>query len=268
MVSISAVIITKNEESMIEDAIRSVSFCDEIIIIDNGSTDRTVPIARKHKAQVYEYASDDFSKSRNMGLRKAKGDWVLYIDADERVTKELMVHIKTVIANPQAKAAYRIKRKNYYFLRFEWPTVEKLERFFKRVKLRLWYGRLHESVVVDGEIGELDGFLVHYTHRSLSDMVNKTLMWSRTEAQLRLAANHPKVVWWRFPRVMLSAFYDSYVKQRGWKIGTPGLVESMYQAFSAFVTYAQLWEMQQERKTQSFDFAQDKHAKLKTTNKS
>lgn len=247
MQSISAIIIAKNEEEMIEDAISSVSFCDEVIVIDGGSTDKTMQIVRRKKALVYEFHTDDFSKARNFGQKQAKGDWILYIDADERVTKELAVSIKTLLAHPQSYRAYRIKRKNYYLNTFEWPTVEKLERLFYANSLKTWYGRLHESARVEGETGDIDGFLLHYTHRDLSTMLDKTLIWSTAEADLRFKSSHPKMVWWRFFRVMFTAFYASYASQKGWKVGTAGLIESMYQSYSAFVTYAKLWEMQQEK---------------------
>ncbi len=78
-------------------------------------------------------------------------------------------------------------------------------------------------------------------------MLNKTIEWSNEEAMARLESNHPKMTWWRFPRVMITAFLGYYVKQGGWKVGTAGLIESIYQSFSAFVTYARLWELQREK---------------------
>jgi hypothetical protein len=120
---------------------------------------------------------------------------------------------------------------------------------FKKNKLEEWYGDLHESPRVNGDIGELDeGFIRHYSHQDLTSMLNKTIQWSKIEAELRYNAQHPTMSWWRFFRVMLTAFYDSYIKQKGYKVGTAGLVESMFQAFSMFITYARLWEMQQEKK--------------------
>lgn len=245
MQKLSALIIAKNEEAMIRDCIQSVKFCDEIIVIDAASVDKTAAIAKNLGAKVFEFTTDDFSKARNFAKLQAKGDWLLYVDADERVSKELMVQIKMMLAKPTGVSAYRVRRKNYYFKTFEWPTTERLERLFKADSLKIWYGRLHESARVDGRIGELDGFLLHFTHRDLSEMVSKTLVWSTAEAELRLRASHPKMASWRFFRVMITAFYSSYVKQAGWKVGVAGLVESMYQSYSAFVTYAKLWELQE-----------------------
>jgi len=244
---ISGIVIVRNAEEIIADCLDSLSFCDEIVVVDSLSDDRTKDIAEKMGAKVYELKFKDFSEARNFGLKKALGDWVVYIDADERITKELAAEIKKNVSAGDF-SAFRIKRKNFYFGNHEWPYIEHLERVFKKDKLQGWYGEVHESPKVIGKIGTLDGFLLHYTHRDLTSMVKKTIQWSKVEAELRYKAGHPKMTWWRFPRVMLTAFFDSYIRQGGWRVGTVGLIESMYQSFSIFVTYARLWELQQADK--------------------
>lgn len=246
MIKITAIIIAKDEENLIGDCLESVKFCDEIIVVDNNSKDKTVEISKKSGATVYSTKTDKFSSMRNLGFSKAKGEWVLYIDADERISPELALEIKSVINKNRDLSAYRLRRKNFYYGNHEWPYVEHLERLFKKKDLKEWKGDLHESPVFEGKLGELKNFLVHYSHRNLSQMVRKTIEWSEKEAQLRYDAGHPKMTWWRFPRVMLSAFFDSYFRQEGWKAGTIGIIESMYQAFSMFVTYAKLWELQNQ----------------------
>lgn len=252
MKKITAIIITKNEENMIADCIDSVSFCDEVLVIDSASTDNTVAIAKHIGAKTYVIDDTVFSqaKRRNFGKEKAKSKWVFYIDADERVSKDLETDIKKVIEEKNPKySVYRVERKNYYLGNHEWPVTEKLERLFKKDALEGWFGDLHESPKVTGTIGDLSGFLKHYTHKDLSSMLAKTIAWSEIEAKLRMDANHPQMTWWRFPRVMSTAFYDSYIKQKGYTVGVVGLIESMYQAFSMFITYAKLWELQvNERK--------------------
>ena len=250
---LSAIIITKNAEALIADCIDTLSFCDEIIVIDDNSNDRTEDLARHLGAKVVIYSSDSFAELRNFGLKKAKGEWILYVDADERVSPELVLNIKYKISSVKKNnySAFRLQRKNFYFGNHEWPAIERLERLFKRDDLEGWHGKLHETASVKGEIGDLDGFLLHYSHRDLSSMVEKTIVWSKIEAELRLKANHPKMSWWRFFRVIFTGFFNSYVKQKGYKAGTAGLVESMYQAFSMFITYARLWEMQTQGKNQN-----------------
>jgi (heptosyl)LPS beta-1,4-glucosyltransferase len=247
---LTAIIIAKNAEDLIGDCIASIKFCDEILVVDDSSTDNTKEIAKKLAARVIENTSKSFAEKRNLGLEHAKGEWVLYIDTDERVSKELKESIQLSIINDQSSiVAYTVQRQNFYLGNHPWPKIEKLERLFKKENLQEWYGALHESPRVTGAIGQLSGYLLHYTHRDLSSMLAKTLVWSDAEAKLRLDAHHPKMTLWRFPRVMITAFWDSYIGQQGWKAGTMGLIESIYQAFSIFVTYAKLWELQQRKNT-------------------
>lgn len=232
---------------MIRECLESVEFCDEIILIDSGSKDNTIQIAREFGAKIYSVFDLNFSRLRTLGFEKASYEWILYVDTDERVTPELAKEIKSAI-NSNHFAGYKIKRKNYYFGNNEWPYIERLERLFRKQNLKGWYGEIHESPAVEGKLGILDGYLKHYTHRDLSSMVKKTIEWSKTEAEIRFKANHPQMAWWRFPRVMFTAFFDSYIRQKGYKAGTIGLLESVYQSFSIFVTYARLWELQKKKK--------------------
>lgn len=246
---LSVAIIAKNAQEYIADAISSVSFANEIIVIDNTSVDNTSEIAKKMGAKVFPYKAKNFADARNYALQKAKGEWILYIDTDERVSNELATQIQHLVNNGENSetVAYKIYRKNFYYGNHEWPYIEKLERLFKKINLKEWYGELHESPKFDGSAGELDGFLFHYTHQRLDAMVEKTNRWSEIEAELRFKTHHPKMVWWRFFRVMITAFFDSYIRQKGWKAGMVGIIESFYQSFSMFVTYAKLWELQKNK---------------------
>nr|MBI5455871.1 glycosyltransferase family 2 protein [Candidatus Levybacteria bacterium] len=243
MKKITAVIIAKNGQDLIKDALESVVFCDEIIVIDNGSTDKTKEVSQNY-AKVYDYKSNSFSELRDFGLSKVETDYILYLDTDERISDELKENIIKILSEDSEYSGFKILRKNYYLGKNEWPYIEKLERLFKTEKLKKWVGDLHESPVIEGKISELKGYIFHFTHRDLASMLEKTISWSSTEALLRYNSNHPKMVWWRFPRVMITAFLGSYIKQQGYKTGVVGVIESVYQAFSAFITYAKLWELQ------------------------
>jgi glycosyltransferase involved in cell wall biosynthesis len=239
----SAIIITKNEEENISDCVKTLSFASEIVIIDNASEDKTIQIAQKLGAKVHKISGLDFSYLRNIGKEKAHGEWLFYIDADERVSGNLAEEITKMIADGANFSAYTIPRKNYFFGK-SWPGIEKMIRLIRKDALIGWQGSLHESPMVTGKIGKLKSFLLHYTHNDLSLMVKKTNEWSEIEAQLRYKNNHPRVTWWRFFRVMSSSFWSSYVQNGGWKMGNVGLIEGIYQAFSSFITYAKLWEKQ------------------------
>jgi len=253
--TLSVIIITKNSADVIGDCLKSVSFADEIIVVDAGSSDQTRNIATLAGAVIVNGSENSFSEQRTIGFKAARGKWLLYVDADERVTSSLREEIHSVISNkvrdprtPQddRPVAFYVKRKNFYFGNHEWPYIENIIRLFHKDALKGWKGSLHESPVIKGEIGELEGYLLHYTHQNLFSMVEKTNQWSYTEAKLRFNLKHPRMKLWRFLRVMITAFFDSYVAQGGWKVGVAGIMESIYQAFSIFITYAKLWEMQEE----------------------
>lgn len=244
---ISAIILAKNEAQRIDKCIDALSFCREIIVVDNGSRDDTGTVSAKHGASVIEEHSPDFAALRNAALGKIKNDWVLYVDADEIVTPALASSIRETVSHWSLSeaVAYRLHRVNYY-LGHRWPTSELMLRLFRREALLRWEGKLHETPVVKGRLGSLTGDLSHDTHRTLEEMVAKTNEWSGTEARLRISARHPKVTWWRLLRVMITGFWDSFFRQGGWRAGTVGLIESIYQGFSMFITYAKLWELQEK----------------------
>jgi len=249
-IRLSAVVITRNEESRIAACLESLSFCDEIIIVDNGSTDKTLEIVQKFQTKIYHLQETDFSALRNIGRTKAKGVWILYVDADEIVTERLQQEIKHMIKDqplmPDKPIAFFISRENYY-LGKKWPVRDRMQRLFLREKLIRWEGKLHETAMVDGVMGVLHEYLIHNTHRSLEEMVDKTNIWSDFEAHLRFNAKHPKIVWWRLLRVMFTGFSRSFIREGGWKAGTVGWIESIYQGFSMFITYAKLWELQEKK---------------------
>lgn len=244
---ISAVIIARNEEDQIKDCIKTLAFADEVIVIDNGSKDKTAEVAAKMKAKIFSVSGLDFSYLRNVGKEKAGGEWLFYIDTDERVSEELAKEIEKTVKTEKKSVAFDIIRQNYFFGKL-WPKKEQLVRLMKKEALLGWQGSVHESPIVTGKIGQLENPLLHYTHSDLTGMVKKTNEWSEIEAQLRFKNNHPRVSWWRIFRVMFTSFWQSYITDGGWQVGTTGLIESIYQSFSTFITYAKLWEKQNNRK--------------------
>lgn len=244
---LSAIIITKNEQDRIDACLEALSFCDEQIIVDNASSDDTRLEARRQGARVISNTLKDFAALRNIGRDNARGNWLLYVDADETVTQALSNEILQLIRSwqPGMPESYALRRKNYY-LGKRWPTTELMLRLFRRSSLVGWYGTLHESARVRGITGILHGELIHDTHRNIAEMVQKTNKWSEIEAALRLNVHHPRIASWRLIRVMMTAFWDSYISQQGFKAGIVGLIESIYQSFSSFITYAKLWELQRK----------------------
>lgn len=244
---LSVVIITKNEENVIADCIDSIkSVATEIIVVDSGSDDRTAEVAKHAGAKVFVHAFEDFSSQRNFAMSKASNAWVFYLDVDEQATaefnKELIQKIRTFDEDSNI-GGFFIRRKTFYFNK-DWGSVDKVQRVFFKRRFKKWEGVVHETPKIVGEFGVIESPVLHYTHGDLSQMLSKTNEWSEYEAELRHNAHHPKMNALRFVRVMSTAFIRSYILDKGYKNGTEGLIESIYQAFSMFVTYAKLWEKQ------------------------
>jgi len=249
---ISVLVLAKEEEETIKACLESAKWADEIVVLDNNSKDKTLEIAKTYTKKIFQKEFQGFDKERNFLKDKASGEWVLYLDADERITAQLRHEISSLITNYQSPInAYAIPRKNILLGKWQkfggfWPDYQ--IRLFKKDKLLYWQGALHEQPKFDGELGYLKNPILHLSHRNLEQMMKKTVNWSKIEAKLRLEAGHPKISGWRLVRVVLTEFYDRLVKKQGFKDGTEGWLEAIYQSFSVFITYGRLWEMQRSQK--------------------
>lgn len=248
---ISAVIITKNEEKMIGDCLASLKFADEIIVVDTGNTDRTDQIAIAMGAKIVTSRGPGYSRFRIDGLKAAEYDWILYVDADERVTPQLKEEINQLISGPVGDyGAYAIPRTNIYLgkeMRYGGWGGESVIRLFPKKNLVSWKNPLHEQPVFTGKLGRLKYHLVHFSHRDLISMVNKTLEFTEYEARLKFQAGHPPVVWWRIFRMMATEFWLRFIRLSAWRDGVEGCIDGIFQIFNTFIIYARLWEMQQEK---------------------
>lgn len=241
---LSVIIITKNEQDWIENCLASIAFADQIVVVDCGSTDKTLEICRKYKADIFTHQWEGFSRQKNFALTKTSSDWVLFVDADERVSGRLKGELANIGTD---YAAYQIPRQNILLgqkMKFGGWAPDYVTRLAKREKIIGWEGDLHEELKVNGSIGKMGGPLYHLSHRSITWMLEKSAKYTTTEAVLRFKAGHPPVVWWRFVRVMLTEFWYRFVVKSGWRDGTVGWIEAIYQAFNMFVIYVSLWEMQ------------------------
>lgn len=248
---LSVIILTKNEEDIIGSSIKSIKpIADELIVIDAGSTDSTPEIAQELGAHVVTHQFKDFSYQRNFAFKQAKGEWILYLDADEVATPQFVDEVSRIINYHNKESninAYVLSRKTFYY-GHDWGFTDHMPRLFLKDHLKTWQGVVHETPIINGSFGTIKAPILHYTHRDISSMLTKTNEWSEYEAKLRFESNHPHMNSIRFLRVIITGFIESYVKNKGYKNGTYGIIEGLYQAFSLFITYAKLWELQNKKK--------------------
>lgn len=254
---ISVIINAKNEESFIKDCLESVKWADEIILsLSQDSIDRTGEIAKDFGAKIIKQTPRemDYAAWHNQGMREAKGDWLFWVDADERVTPLLKEEIKSSIISHQSSiSAFTIPRRNFLLgkeLKHGGWFPDYQVRLFKKNKLRGWVGRLHERPEVDGRLGKLQNSMIHLQPDTIEPALEKSIKWSDIEARLLFEANHPKVTWWRILRMGATTLFDRLINKQGFRDGTEGWIESIYQAFHTMIVYIKLWELQEHRKTQ------------------
>lgn len=244
---LSVVLITKNEENRIGVCLESVKWADEIIVVDNGSTDDTLKIAKKYTNKIFKANLQDFTALRNLGFENTNGEWVMNVDADERVLEPLKKEIRDLIQSSDF-SAYAISRKNIIFgteVRYGpfWPDW--VIRLIKKSDFEGWAGKIHEYPKFEGKLGYSKNSLLHLTHRDIDQTVLKSLEWSKIDAKLRLEADHPRMSGWRFLRIFMSEIFNQGILRKGFFNGTVGTIDAIVQAFSLFITYVRLWEMQQ-----------------------
>jgi glycosyltransferase involved in cell wall biosynthesis len=237
---ISATIITCNEERNLPRAIESLRCCDEILVVDSGSTDRTVEIAERFGARVVEANWRGYAGQKNYASDEARYDWILSIDADEALSEDLEGEIWQLKKSGPACDAYTVPRLAQYLgkwiLYSGWYPDRKL-RLFDRRKAHWTGDYVHESVAVDGTIGELKGNLLHYTCGSLSEHL-KTMDRYTTLAAEEIAARKKPVHMRHLLMEPAWTFFRSYVLQRGFLDGLEGLTIAYMAAFYTYLKYA------------------------------
>ncbi len=244
--ALTATVICKDEADKIRGCLESVRFCDEVLVVDSGSTDGTVEIARELADRVIERGWPGYVAQQNFAKDQARGEWVLSIDADERVTPELAREIREVLSGPCPHDAFRITRHVHYLGRWidhsGWYPEHRV-RLFRRERGR-WEGvDPHYDVVVEGSVGTLGGEILHYTYDDLADHVRTLNRFSSI-----LAREHHRRGR-RFSWVSLLArppleFLKKYVLRRGFLDGPQGFYLASLSAFYVFLKLAKLWEIE------------------------
>lgn len=243
---LSVTIITYNEEKNIRDCLESIKWADEIVIIDSGSTDKTVDICREYTDKVFFNPWPGMNEQKKFAMEKTSNPWILNIDADERVTPQLTSSILKILQNPEADG-YRIPRKNFFlgkWMKHGGWYPDHVLRLFK--KESAYYGGVnpHDKVIIKrGKVKTIKEPLIHYTYISFSEYIRKQSLYS-TAAALELYKKgkrvNPLFIFFK----SLWKFVETFILKRGFLDGTHGLIAAMGASYSIFQKYVKLWELQ------------------------
>jgi len=243
-IRLSVIITTFNEEINVADCIRSVLWADEILLVDSFSTDRTVEIAREFPVTILQREYFGSAAQKNWAIDRVRHDWVLIVDADERVPEELAREILTLLAAQPSANGFYIRRENLFVdevIRHSGWSTDKVVRLFRRDKGRYPNRRVHADLEIEGPVPVLREAFLHYTFRTFEQYFPKFLNYAEWGAAQAFRdgrrAGVAELVFrpvWRFLR--------TYVLQLGILDGKHGLVLCSLQAFGVFLKYARLWE--------------------------
>ena len=242
---ISALAISYNEEANIEKFITSLSFADEIIIVDSNSTDKTVVLAKSLGAKVLVKEFDNFSNQKNFALQQAKHEWVVFFDLDETISPELAYEIKSSIANPGTIDAFKVKR-NFHFMekriKYSGFQNDAVIRVFKKSKAKCDSNLVHETLEIDGNVATLKHRSDHFSYKGFDHYNNKLTQYSKLQAQALYTKNvRPNL--YHFLVRPCYRFWHQYLIRLGFLDGKEGFILAYTSAFAVFKRYLYLWTM-------------------------
>jgi glycosyltransferase involved in cell wall biosynthesis len=247
--ALSVVILTKDEETNIRGCLEGVKWADEIIVVDDMSSDATVSICREYTDKVFIRKLDGFGAQKQFGIDKASGEWILILDADETLSADLRDDLKRVIAAPASVDGYKIWRKTFYLGKWieHCGWYNQNVRLFRRGRGAMDMKCVHESVLVEGSTGELKGALLHNSYTTIGQHVDKMLLYTGYEAKML----HEKGVrveglggYLSLTVRPLVAFFRKYLLMQGYRDGMRGLLISTFTGLGVFLSYSKLWELQ------------------------
>jgi len=247
MTKLSALVITLNEEKRLPACLESVRFADEIVVVDSGSTDRTLEIARGFTSKVFHQDWLGMNGQKAFALGKASGEWILNLDADEAASPRLKQEVQEIMSRPQVEeAGFLIPRLTHYQGRWirhsGWYPDRKL-RLFRRARGRFCGKDPHDEVKADGRVGRLAGEILHWTYEDLAHQVSALSAYAKAAARAKQEGGER----FRLFRLLLhppGAFLRTYVLQQGFRDGYPGFLIAGMNSYYTFLKYARLWELE------------------------
>ena len=251
MRKLSVVIITLNEEDRLEDALKSCSgIADEIVVVDSYSTDNTCMVAENYNAVIYKNTFVDYGSQKNFALDKASNEWILNLDADERVSDRLKEEILEFKQKEIIRAdGFRINRKTFYLDRWirhsGWYPDRKL-RLFKKSKSK-WQGRIHEGLLLDGKTEYMPGDILHFTYRDMTDHIDRLNRYSRMQAR-DIVDKKKKLLYLRAFLLPPVTFIRFYIWKMGVLDGLPGLIIALVSSWGTAMKYLKAIELKRTAK--------------------
>lgn len=243
---LTVALITKNEEDRLPATLSSIcEIASELVIVDSGSTDTTISIAKKFGAVIYSHPWEGFTAQKNFLTAKCTCKWILFLDADEVITSDLLKEIATAIEYDY-EVGYEINRKTFYLgkiLTHAWQPNFRL-RLVKKSSSPTWIGnRVHEKLIVNCDVKRLNSFLIHYSYRNIKDHFSRTVNYASLSAQ----DYYEKGVTSSILKIAFKpvfSFFKSYFLKRSFLDGFPGFMASASTSFYVFLKYAMLYELQ------------------------
>lgn len=246
---ICAIILTKDEEKNIADCLKTLQWCDDAIVIDDYSSDRTRELAKKYGARVFvRHLGSNFSNQRNFGLEKANAEWILYVDSDERVSDVLEGEIMQRIFTLNNYHGYYVKRRDFMWgkkLEFGETANVRLVRLARKGS-GIWKGTVHERWDVKGKIGQLHNPLLHYPHQTVKEFLEEINMYTDIRASELYKQSYGTygVAILSYP---LGKFLVNYLFKRGFLDGIQGLLVAILISFHSFLVRSKLWLLIKKR---------------------
>lgn len=245
MPGVSVIVITLNEAANIEACLQSVAWADDVLVVDSGSTDGTPALARAKGARVIERGWPGYSEQKNFAATEARHDWILSVDADERVTPELAAEITSTLSAGPPESGFRVPRVTWHLGKWirttDWYPDYQL-RLYDRRRARWQARRVHESVAADGAVGRLSSDLQHYAYRDLGHH-HQTMDRYTTLAAEEMRANGRRAGFAHLTIHPWAAFMRNYVLRRGFLDGRAGFIISVMNAYYVFMKFAKLWAL-------------------------